>query len=466
VRSHHKSDQPRVYGTHERTKHDNDNSNLRAAPVSTNPAAGDGYAHERSAPTRSSHTHGNDVNEARAGEGRSMTHDVLIIGAGVAGLSAAHELEKHGWTNYKILEASDHIGGRIRQEWSFGENDEEYNIDLGAQFIHTKQPGGGAGEYPHAYDLLQEMVSDPLEDNFKSTYTGADAYTKQEPARVYMSDGNWDTYHEPPEYRWADDMGWHTFVTEYVAYDEVKAKVTNGCAVNQISTGGDGVSVTCADGSTHTAWWVIVTIPMKQLQKNAIAFSPDLPGNYRTAINSFIIGNAFKIWIEYQDQAEFKDLFTHKNDFAMFQTSWDVTTANAAQAGYRLFWNEQFPYGTGFDTKIVGGLIYGKGYDDYAGLTALQVKAKIEQYLNQNGMVTNGVPTGKWTIMDWTKEQFIEGAYTIYGEEAHQRVLQEPTANGKLYFAGEALPVNSWGCVHGAARTGRDQAKKIVDSCS
>lgn len=38
---------------------------------------------------------------------------VLIIGAGISGISTAEYLTKHGFTDFNILEASDRIGGRI-----------------------------------------------------------------------------------------------------------------------------------------------------------------------------------------------------------------------------------------------------------------------------------------------------------------------------------------------------------------
>lgn len=39
--------------------------------------------------------------------------EVIIIGAGISGLSAANTLIKNGVTNFKILEARNKIGGRI-----------------------------------------------------------------------------------------------------------------------------------------------------------------------------------------------------------------------------------------------------------------------------------------------------------------------------------------------------------------
>lgn len=41
--------------------------------------------------------------------------EIVIIGAGMAGIAAGNKLSKEGFTNFKIFEASDRIGGRI---WS------------------------------------------------------------------------------------------------------------------------------------------------------------------------------------------------------------------------------------------------------------------------------------------------------------------------------------------------------------
>ncbi|HEV2714933.1 MAG TPA: FAD-dependent oxidoreductase, partial [Terriglobales bacterium] len=69
--------------------------------------------------------------------------DVIVLGAGAAGLSAAVELSRAGLT-VAIIEARDRIGGRI-----FTLRDPVCNapIELGAEFIH--------GKPPEIWDLLQ-----------------------------------------------------------------------------------------------------------------------------------------------------------------------------------------------------------------------------------------------------------------------------------------------------------------------
>ncbi|XP_035737162.1 uncharacterized protein LOC118448242 isoform X1 [Vespa mandarinia] len=60
--------------------------------------------------------------------------EVVIIGAGIAGLAAAKALEDANFKNYLLLEAQEQIGGRI-QSTSWNENWIEY----GAQFLHGGQ---------------------------------------------------------------------------------------------------------------------------------------------------------------------------------------------------------------------------------------------------------------------------------------------------------------------------------------
>ncbi len=63
-----------------------------------------------------------------------MPSDVLIIGAGLAGLSCARTLEGYG-ISYLLLEASDTIGGRIRTDQMGG-----FLLDRGFQVFSTAYP--------------------------------------------------------------------------------------------------------------------------------------------------------------------------------------------------------------------------------------------------------------------------------------------------------------------------------------
>src|SRR5690242_19769573 len=62
--------------------------------------------------------------------------DILIIGAGAAGLAAARELSSANF-NVIVLEARDRIGGRIH---THSDSQLAAPIELGAEFVHGKAP--------------------------------------------------------------------------------------------------------------------------------------------------------------------------------------------------------------------------------------------------------------------------------------------------------------------------------------
>ena len=61
-------------------------------------------------------------------------HDVIVIGAGVAGLSAARQLIAHG-LDVVVLEARDRVGGRI---WTHHDPRLTAPVELGAEFVHAE----------------------------------------------------------------------------------------------------------------------------------------------------------------------------------------------------------------------------------------------------------------------------------------------------------------------------------------
>lgn len=66
-----------------------------------------------------------------ASKSKTNHHKVIIIGAGIAGLSAANALLSNGINDFKILEARNRIGGRI-----ISIEVGSQRIELGANWIH------------------------------------------------------------------------------------------------------------------------------------------------------------------------------------------------------------------------------------------------------------------------------------------------------------------------------------------
>src|SRR5512146_2768941 len=75
----------------------------------------------------------------------SVDHqDVIVIGAGAAGLAAAAALARSG-RSVLVLEARDRVGGRV---WTRLEPALAAPVELGAEFIH--------GDSPETHELLRQ----------------------------------------------------------------------------------------------------------------------------------------------------------------------------------------------------------------------------------------------------------------------------------------------------------------------
>ncbi|ESO86196.1 hypothetical protein LOTGIDRAFT_235550 [Lottia gigantea] len=77
---------------------------------------------------------------------------IVIVGAGIAGISAAHHLYTNGFTNIQILEADCRTGGRIQTVPFNGK--EDCQIELGAQFIHGASKKNSVYKVAKRHNLL------------------------------------------------------------------------------------------------------------------------------------------------------------------------------------------------------------------------------------------------------------------------------------------------------------------------
>ncbi|WP_416981174.1 protoporphyrinogen/coproporphyrinogen oxidase [Streptomyces sp. T028] len=83
-----------------------------------------------------------------AGTGRRT--DVVVVGAGISGLTAAFRLQRRGW-DVTVLEAADHVGGKMASRVRDG-----YVLNRGATMI------------PQAFTVLTQLAADAgLADSFK-----------------------------------------------------------------------------------------------------------------------------------------------------------------------------------------------------------------------------------------------------------------------------------------------------------
>ena len=71
------------------------------------------------------------------GETSKVTEvDILILGAGITGITAGQHFQSKNLTNFLILEAQDYIGGRIKQA-----SISNITVGIGANWIHFIEDG-------------------------------------------------------------------------------------------------------------------------------------------------------------------------------------------------------------------------------------------------------------------------------------------------------------------------------------
>nr|Q8KHS0.1 RecName: Full=Flavin-dependent L-tryptophan oxidase RebO; AltName: Full=L-amino acid oxidase protein; Short=L-AAO; Flags: Precursor [Lentzea aerocolonigenes]AAN01208.1 putative L-tryptophan oxidase [Lentzea aerocolonigenes]BAC10674.1 putative L-amino acid oxidase protein [Lentzea aerocolonigenes]BAC15750.1 L-amino acid oxygenase RebO [Lentzea aerocolonigenes]CAC93714.1 putative L-tryptophan oxidase [Lentzea aerocolonigenes] len=91
---------------------------------------------------------------------------ITVLGAGVAGLVAAHELEELGH-EVEVLEGSDRLGGRVHTH-RFGEGGSVPFVELGAMRIPTK--------HRHTIDYIGKLGLTPKLKEFKTLFSDDGAY--------------------------------------------------------------------------------------------------------------------------------------------------------------------------------------------------------------------------------------------------------------------------------------------------
>lgn len=93
--------------------------------------------------------------------------EVVIVGGGIAGLSAADMLYKNGITNFTIIEARSRLGGRMYSEQladgSF--------IDYGAQYIHGGSNANSIFSLANSKGLLDSPPKKEFAEDFENFYT-------------------------------------------------------------------------------------------------------------------------------------------------------------------------------------------------------------------------------------------------------------------------------------------------------
>ncbi|PSL28855.1 flavin monoamine oxidase family protein [Chitinophaga ginsengisoli] len=414
------------------------------------------------------------------------SEEIIIIGAGAAGLMAARELS--GQYKTTILEAEETIGGRIMTISWKGTKEAE----AGAEFVH--------GELPLTLGLLQEaglkyhLISGQM---FRVTDNGEWStqhemipnwdeileLMEKSPADMTMQD--FLNQHYPSEQH-ADlrkniqgfvqgfDLADITKVSVGYLYNEwtneseknfriekgygamtsflaeecrkQQCNIVTNAPVTAVEWSAGKVQVQTADGTTWSADKLLVTIPLGILQKNTISFSPAIP-SYIKAANDIGWGSVIKVILHFKTPFWEK----HAQQMAFLLGKTPIPT-----------WWTQYPD----QANVLTGWLGGPPSAAYTTKTDKELLALAFQSLATLCNETEEMVWEQFTnghVFNWDTIPHVAGGYS-YGTPASvaaQLVLNTPIDN-TIYFAGEALYNGaSPGTVEAALVTGKTVAARI-----
>ena len=455
-------------------------------------------------------------------DGNAEKVDVLILGAGIAGISAARTLEVNGITDFLVLEATDRVGGRMREYDRPG----KVPLEVGAHWIQGLDP-----DDPLHHPIWREWTRcDP--DGPEGSVTPA-------PSAVYDVDGN------PFDIEDEDAVLYNKINDFYSAFD----------AIFELSA--VTINTSLREGFTMAGWnpndsldnfieWANLDFCTANLPKNTslklytqsstytdFTESDEEGENYLVAdekgfsfvvkclardfINDKVRVNSTVTRIKVADDcvcAEVKDGGTYCGKYGIMTFSAGVLQAairgdkNSVQfepplpkwkqdainnisvvfyAKNYLVFPERFWNETDEDQQTFGYVADERGYYPYFILDknlpntifvdvvqdlAIKVAEQTqEETVNEIMAILKKIfdndtlPQPETAVISkWHLDPFFRHSYSDYGPGVPESVFDDllRPVNGRLYFAGEALNRTNFRYTHGAYGTGVNAAEQIV----
>jgi monoamine oxidase len=416
---------------------------------------------------------------------------IIIIGAGISGIYAAHLLQKQGIKNITILEASNRWGGRIKADKTFA----DFAIELGAEEVHgnksrwysiVNDASGnlietGGLDYIQLDGVLKKLDSVSADNDIvkanqiidtASYYSGPEinvaAYALQQnlaervnhlvEAQLGNEYGTSNSRLSLPGIATADQL-WNAGNKNYSltnkSYSDIIqqqfAEALNLIQYNKnvkaINYESSEISISTEDGAVFNADKIIITVPISILSSSHISFTPALPSSKIQAINNIGMDAGMKVILKFNNRfwdANLGSLFAPGAAPEYWATGLDKTA----------------------DNKILTAFVMGEKAETLSMAGNNAVDMILQQLNNVYGGNTASAAFADAIVADWSKEPFIKGAYS-YPKIASNSVRTElaKTVNSKLYFAGEAANVNgSFATVHGAVDAAYACVKELLES--
>lgn len=428
-----------------------------------------------------------------------MSPSAVVVGAGIAGLTAARTLTDAG-VECVVLEARDRIGGRLYTLDLAGTP-----VDLGGSWIHTpignplrefaeqagltrhdgdptgRFTGYDAGEarlltadeldasmtlaletFPNALPQLRSQLPDDASmaeamTTFLSRagLTGAAERRAHQALRAIVEADAADAA-ERHSLRWffnEQEYGGEFFgdlpaggYRSIVDAMSTGVDVRLGVEVTGVAHSPDEVTVRTADGTSYDGSHVIVAVPLGVLRQGRPAFTPALPADRRAAIERLGFGRYEKVVLRY-DRAFWRDLG---------RSHLVIHPPEPAEPAMWVFDHDDFGTGPVLECHLFHSSAH-RALDSAAAQT--WVRDLLAQAWGEPGPAPVAAAVTSWATDRWTG-----GAYTHVTPEASPAdadLLGTPVGE-RLLFAGEHTQSARLGYADGAMSSGVRAAEQLL----
>ncbi len=422
-------------------------------------------------------------------------NQILIIGAGMAGLSAARKLLDAHY-QVTVIEARERIGGRTWTDYSLG-----IPFDLGAFLIQGIENNpmtvlaqkcntpfqridlGSKYFGMHEQHYSEEKLLN-IHDQYAKLTQQAGVYARAQKNDMPLSQAVKAVYH-PEEYpelthkilAWRSDVltlisgageeylsarhwdedeitlggGFHLMLNGYKPIVAELAKdipIILNAKVSHLSYGDDGVKVKTSQ-EDYQADLVIVTVPLGVLKNEVITFDPPLPKPKIESIMKLDMGVLDRVALK------FPHAFWPKDVHVM------AYLAKSSPQSF-CFFNNYYHYLK--QPVLVGGL-GGDVAKEFERMNDKMVVAEAMRILKE--MFGHDIPEPIANFRTrWAKDPYSFGSYSyipVGASGLDYDKMAEPVAN-KVFFAGEATHRQFPGQTHGAYLSGIREAERIIAS--
>jgi monoamine oxidase len=404
--------------------------------------------------------------------------DVVIIGAGAAGIGAARELQRLG-KKYVLLEARDRAGGRLYTSTALGQP-----FDAGGAYIHFAEMNpwsqladeqgvdarsglrlwSGSIAYRDGVALDPEAAArrsalmrkvgeayDEVEERQDVSMAAALAEEEQEVRDIGRIQAQMAAGEDPEFVSTADwqrlEGGRNRVVPGgYGALAEKVAAplgVRHGVRVTAIDWSSQLVTVTTDKGAIR-ARKVIVTVPVGVLKAGSIRFTPSLPLEQARALDGLRMGALTKVALRFD------------GDRLGFQPHQFLAEIGDPARAVTF---EAWPFDTDLVVATFGGA-------HARGVARRGEPAAVEEVLDRFVRIAGGQARKAFkagTLAAWSEDPLSLGSYAVVlpGRLQAREALGKPIGD-RLWLAGEATAGVYSMTAGGAYLAGRDAARAVA----